>query len=144
MPALKDLVGERFGKLVVLSRAECPENVHKRAYWLCQCDCGNQCVASAGLLTTGYKKSCGCLKREINKTRQYVHPKRISVRNKSGTLGVHFGKQRNRWKAQIDVNGKHYVLGTYKHKEDAVKARKDAEARFHVYSEDSGTEGGSE
>ena len=39
---------------------------------------------------------------------------------------------------------KHYVLGTYKYKEDAVKTRKDAEARFHVYSADSVTEGGLE
>ena len=144
MPALKMLVGVRFGRLVVLSRAECPENVQKRGYWLCQCDCGNQCFISTSMLTTGNTRSCGCLRREMSGARQHAHPKRISVRNKGGTLGVHFGKQRNRWRAQIDVNGKHYALGTYKYKEDAIKARKDAEARFHVYSEDSGTEGGSE
>ena len=39
MANIKDLTGQRFGKLVVLSRAENDKTKHTR--WLCQCDCGN-------------------------------------------------------------------------------------------------------
>ena len=35
-----NLIGKRFGKLVVLNRAENDASGHTR--WLCQCDCGNQ------------------------------------------------------------------------------------------------------
>ena len=39
MPKALDLTGQRFGKLVALSKA--PSRSGK-TYWLCQCDCGNQ------------------------------------------------------------------------------------------------------
>lgn len=56
----KDLTGQRFGKLVVLSPTE------KRAdegsvVWLCRCDCGNLAEVSARRLTRGKARSCGCL-----------------------------------------------------------------------------------
>lgn len=40
-----DLIGQRFGRLVVLERAE--DEVDKKSgkhktRWLCQCDCGNK------------------------------------------------------------------------------------------------------
>ena len=34
-----DLVGKRFGRLVVLKRDENKKS--KSVYWICQCDCGN-------------------------------------------------------------------------------------------------------
>lgn len=53
-----------------------------------------------------------------------------NANNTSGTTGViwdsHFGK----WKAQIGVNGVMVTLGTFKHKEEAIQARKDAEAKY--------------
>lgn len=61
-----DLTGRRFGKLVAVKflglRGEAGA---RKAYWLCQCDCGNQCEYSANSLLA--KKSprvhCGCVKR---------------------------------------------------------------------------------
>jgi hypothetical protein len=55
-------VGERFGKLVVLSKASSRKQGSKnRSYWLCKCDCGNVCEISGHGLTSGDNRSCGCL-----------------------------------------------------------------------------------
>lgn len=37
---MKNEIGNRYGKLVVIKRAIKPEGRPKGAYWLCQCDCG--------------------------------------------------------------------------------------------------------
>lgn len=45
MKTFNNLIGQRFGRLVVLERAE---NKNSHVYWLCQCDCGNKTVAKNG------------------------------------------------------------------------------------------------
>lgn len=58
-----ELVGERFGRLVVRSIA--PERVRNgRRCYLCVCDCGSTCVVIGKYLKAGRTKSCGCLQRE--------------------------------------------------------------------------------
>ena len=60
MSNLIDPIGQRFGKLTVLSRAG-KTSAHK-ALWLCRCDCGNTKVIIGSNLRR--KKhatiSCGC------------------------------------------------------------------------------------
>jgi hypothetical protein len=56
-----DLTGRRFGRLLVISRAE---NFGGRVRWNCICNCGKPCIAVAKYLTCGDKKSCGCALRE--------------------------------------------------------------------------------
>lgn len=59
----KNLVGERFGRLIVLEPADdyiTPKGQHKPA-WLCQCDCGNKTIATGTNLKSGHTLSCGCL-----------------------------------------------------------------------------------
>lgn len=51
-----DLTGQRFGRLVVLKEI-CGQ---KRVSWLCQCDCGKQCIVRRDNLRSGKTKSCGC------------------------------------------------------------------------------------
>jgi hypothetical protein len=53
----KDETGKRYGLLVVTGRG--PSNT-KAATWICQCDCGNQCVATGPSLRAGGTTSCGC------------------------------------------------------------------------------------
>ena len=55
----KDLAGQRFGRLVVVEKAG---TAGGRAQWLCRCDCGRECVANTYMLTSGKKRSCGCLR----------------------------------------------------------------------------------
>ncbi len=56
-PAI-DMTGERFGRLVVVSRSESIRGV---ARWLCRCDCGRETVVRANHLRCGNTRSCGCL-----------------------------------------------------------------------------------
>jgi hypothetical protein len=61
-----DLVGQRFGKLVVIERAAKVKG--REVYWLCQCDCkgeNSKRVASGYQLRTGRVHSCGCTKAEL-------------------------------------------------------------------------------
>lgn len=54
-----NLIGERFGKLIVISRVG-----KKRSYatWKCICDCGNMPIISSNKLRSGWTRSCGCLR----------------------------------------------------------------------------------
>lgn len=65
MSALKDLTGQRFGRLVVIERA--PNKItpkgQSKTMWKCICDCGNECVVSATNLRFGKTQSCGCLQK---------------------------------------------------------------------------------
>ena len=58
---IKNLVGQRFGRLLVLGRSSEPG---KPVRWLCRCDCGTEKAVLAGKLTTGNTVSCGCLVAE--------------------------------------------------------------------------------
>ena len=57
MAKLIVLTGKKFGKLLVLRRAE---NKGKKTCWLCLCDCGNETVVGGSNLHSGNTSSCGC------------------------------------------------------------------------------------
>lgn len=61
MGRLIDLTGQRFGRLLVLERAQ---NIRAHAAWLCQCDCGNTKIVSSYQLRSGETISCGCYRKE--------------------------------------------------------------------------------
>lgn len=61
MPAFKDLTGQRFGRLIAISRAP---NQGRYVCWNCKCDCGNEKIIRAASLTSGKTQSCGCLYKE--------------------------------------------------------------------------------
>ena len=52
-----NLVGQRFGKIVVTAEAPRKEGY---IYWVCQCDCGKQTTVRTASLRKGETKSCGC------------------------------------------------------------------------------------
>lgn len=58
----RDLVGQKFGRLVVMRVAE--RNQSKRYMWECLCDCGATCKVDGGALARGNTQSCGCYLRE--------------------------------------------------------------------------------
>jgi len=55
-----DLTGQKFGKLTAIEQVENDNGGH--AQWLCVCDCGKECIATASTLRAkhGGKTSCGC------------------------------------------------------------------------------------
>lgn len=62
---LKDLTGQRFGRLTVLKRVPDPGNGSTpRVFWECQCDCGKTVSVRAGALVSGNTTSCGCGRRK--------------------------------------------------------------------------------
>lgn len=58
-----DLIGKRFGKLVVLEEAGFIKNTggNRARLWKCQCDCGNTCLVRHQHLKGGNTNSCGCI-----------------------------------------------------------------------------------
>lgn len=58
----KDITGQKFNKLSVLSFSH--NGKDGSAHWLCICDCGNYKTVVTTKLTTGVIKSCGCLRNE--------------------------------------------------------------------------------
>ena len=66
MPAFIDITGQRFGRLVAIT------HVNSRG-WLCRCDCGRETIAKSGILNSGGRKSCGCLRTELTVLRSYKH-----------------------------------------------------------------------
>lgn len=72
-----EMLGRRFGRLVVVERGEdyvSPEGVKSRM-WICKCDCGNVVCANGNDLRRGHTNSCGCYHvdraREANITHGY-------------------------------------------------------------------------
>ena len=66
-PNLKyDLTGQRFGKLLVLERAENhkQKNGSEKVQYRCLCDCGNECIVQSTHLRSNHTLSCGCVQRE--------------------------------------------------------------------------------
>lgn len=60
---LKDLTGQRFGRLTVLSESEPYPNGDLR--WVCRCDCGTSKLIAGRAIRRGKTVSCGCRMREI-------------------------------------------------------------------------------
>lgn len=60
---IKELTGQRFGRLTVLKQEE--GRKYGSVLWLCKCDCGKIVIVPSGSLTSKSKRSCGCLLREV-------------------------------------------------------------------------------
>ena len=110
MPAwnTKDLIGKRFGRLVVIERNGLVKRHH--LLWKCKCDCGNEKNVSSTNLLREATKSCGCLRRElhIERAKKYIKHGhcRLSDNNGQGTPTY------RSWHSMIDRCSKKY-FGNY-------------------------------
>jgi hypothetical protein len=68
-PRVKDLTGQRFGRLVVTAwagrRHECGASM-----WICRCDCGKCTTVLGRSLQNKRTQSCGCLRKEKLRARR--------------------------------------------------------------------------
>ncbi len=89
MSKLIDLTGKRFGRLIVLKRAEdhIQSNGKHVVQWLCKCDCGNELVTSGDSLKGKKTKSCGCLQRDFAKTLKKINTKK-NIYDLTGEYGI--------------------------------------------------------
>ncbi|WP_394372107.1 hypothetical protein [Clostridium neonatale] len=137
----KDLTGQKFGRLTAIKYVK---TIKTKAIWLCKCDCGKNIEVLAESLYSGNTKSCGCISsqniKELAKANNIdstniailkgVCKNNKSNITKSGVKGVGWDKSRKRWRAYIMFKRKSYHLGYFKDKEDAIKARKEAEKKL--------------
>ena len=68
-----NLIGKRFGRLVVISKAEKPDVKNGSQYWNVVCDCGNEKIVSTNPLKKGTTVSCGCFNKENTRNRFTKH-----------------------------------------------------------------------
>lgn len=61
----RDLVGSRFGRLVVLAETD-DRAANGQIIWRCRCDCGQVVAVITSNLTRGNTLSCGCYQREVS------------------------------------------------------------------------------
>lgn len=65
MSRVRDLTGQKFGRLTVIELVK----INNRSHWLCKCECGKETFVQGGYLTSGHKKSCGCLHDDLSRER---------------------------------------------------------------------------
>ena len=58
MPDRLQLVGKRFGSLVVMEYAG--QDNRSRTTWKCKCDCGREVIVVGSYINRGRQRSCGC------------------------------------------------------------------------------------
>lgn len=70
-----DIVGKKFGRLMVIKFVPKPEREDYRRQWLCRCECGNLVQVNGSKLRSGHTRSCGCLEKEVigNVNRKYMY-----------------------------------------------------------------------
>ena len=146
-PAVRE--GERYGRLVAVRPTE--QRSAKSVIWECLCDCGNTITVRATMLKSGHTTSCGCVKREIDEQRDFkniltyvddtciefakdISKPRSDTSPDTGVRGV-FLKD-GKYHAHIKFQKKRYYLGRFSRLEDAIEARRKAEARVEEYIED--------
>jgi len=114
---IKDLTGQRFGKLVAKERTGKKHN--NSQVWLCECDCGNT--------VDDVRQD-----KYVDGTDIYQLAQEPRSNNTSGVVGVTYDKSTKTWKAKIEFKKKRYYLGSSKDINVAIKLRKEAEEKLHV------------
>lgn len=97
----KDLLGKRFGRLVVT--AYLGVDKWRKHIWACMCDCGRESSPRESRLLAGTARSCGCL-RAVNcrdNPRVKIHPIETRYRggNRKKKLPYDRAKYRGRYNA---------------------------------------------
>lgn len=70
MPTHVNIIGKRYGRLVVIERIG--KDKYRNQFYKCKCDCGNEIYVSYPSLCGG-TKSCGCLHKEVMQNMLITH-----------------------------------------------------------------------
>lgn len=83
----KSMIGQKFNNLTVVG---IKKDKWDRNRYLCRCDCGKEVLANKAELTSGRKKSCGCLKTSAVEKYSYLIGQTI---NKWTVLEITMGEK---------------------------------------------------
>lgn len=131
--AKKDLVGQRFGRLVVVKDSG-ERDDHGCIIWECKCDCGNITKIRSRSLLAGDTRSCGCYNRDVlieRVNKDGAMPDRIiggfmNRNNTTGRRGVTRGR-RGFYRAQVKYNYCNYHLWHSRDINECIAVREEAE-----------------
>lgn len=73
MSCLIPLIGQKFGRLTVISRAPNRPEQPRKPVWNCLCECGCAHLVTGESLRTGKCRSCGCFQRDDLAERRTKH-----------------------------------------------------------------------
>lgn len=140
---IKNIAGQRFGRLVVLKRSDQYVMVSGRTrkyLWECKCDCGKTVYRLSEKLQ--HEKNCACktcmgkaAASVMTESAGFVEGTQLSKimstkacsNSSSGVRGVFFNRRSGKWRASLKFQGQDHYLGEYVNVEDAIKARQRAE-----------------
>jgi hypothetical protein len=91
----KDLTGNRYERLVVISQGEhyfTPKGL-RYTRWNCVCDCGNETLVHANSLVNGTTRSCGCYALELKKNSKGNLENLLATQFKAGEEHPNYGKK---------------------------------------------------
>ncbi len=135
-----DLRGRRIHRLVALEPLD-QRDAKGNVMWRCRCDCGRETIVSYNALMYGNMKSCGCRKREHERTLgsylnhvdgtsiEMLQSSKVPTNNTSGVRGVYFSH--GKYCAKMVIKGRQYHLGRFVTVEEAAAARREAEETIH-------------
>lgn len=143
-PAVQE--GTRYGRLTAVRQTE--QRDSRSVVWECLCDCGSIVNVRATMLASGHTTSCGCAKRDLDDARDFkniltytdntciefakdISKPRSSTSPDTGVRGVIL--KDGKYQAHIYFRRKRYYLGRYSQLDDAIEARRKAEARVEEY-----------
>jgi len=96
----RDVIGERFGRWLVLSNAGRDKN--RKSLCKCVCDCGTTAIVLKENLIRGKTRSCGCWNRDLVKELHKTHGK-----SSTSTYAIYYGIRR-RCNIPTYIGYKHY------------------------------------
>ena len=147
-----NLIGKRFGKLVVLKEDGFTIRGGRNSrLYLCQCDCGNTCHVQHVYLSTGDTSSCGCINskgnmtihrllalREVKFETEYVFPDLFGDGGRQLRFDFAVLNEDNSLKCLIEYQGDIHYAGNNRgwNTEEAYEKRKMYDERKLKYCQD--------
>lgn len=107
----KNIVKERFGKLVVIAfggKTKC-----RHALWICECDCGTIKPIMGKHLRSGHTRSCGCL-HSSDEVRKKISDNHANISGENNPGYGRFGKDSAVWNPNLtdeDRKNKRCIAG---------------------------------
>lgn len=107
MSSKTNIAGQKFNRWTALQRVE---NVGRRIFWLCKCDCGTLKKVDLYNLKAGSTKSCGCLNLEkiVERSTKHGHSPREDGKSKQSRTYHTWSGMKARCNNPLHIGYKHY------------------------------------